>query len=115
MDDVITRWECPECGWWPLPHDVMTTTCGIAHDPVRLVRRRFIAEDDLHPMHADTWRHSMSGGMFTVMTVCGHHDPPHVTGYWHDSEGPNPCAHASFPLPRFLSGFEFVANSEDDA
>jgi hypothetical protein len=68
----------------------------------------------LMPLHGDVWERTHTGDQFSVMHVCGHHDPPHVTGYWHDAQGVNPCLHASFPLPRFLAGFEFI-RSDDSA
>lgn len=71
------------------------------------------ASAERRPMHADVWQREHTTQRFTVMHVCGHHDPPHVTGYWHDENGLNPCAHASFPLPRFLASFEFIAHDPD--
>jgi hypothetical protein len=65
------------------------------------------------PRHADVWERQRIPGKpwqlrFTVMTVCQRHDPPHVTGYWHDESGPNECAHRSYPLPVFLDDFKLI-------
>lgn len=66
-------------------------------------------QSDMTPRHGDTWERNGNGGRVSVMHVCGHHEPPHVTGYWHDADGrPDPCAHISYPLPRFLAAFAFV-------
>lgn len=62
----------------------------------------------VRPIHGDIWERNHVGMKFSVMHVCGHHDPPHVTGYWWKDGGPSPCAHASFPLPRFLAMFALV-------
>lgn len=45
------------------------------------------------------------------MHVCGHHNPPHVTGYCRT----DPCAHASYQLPRFLAAFEIIERPALDA
>ena len=67
------------------------------------------------PMHGDIWERYDSGRWFSVMHVCGHHDPPHVTGYWHDrpaARAINPHQHDSIPLPQFCSGFKLVEREE---
>lgn len=60
------------------------------------------------PRHGDIWRRCHTTSQFTVMHVCGHHNPPHVTGYWWTDGEVDPCAHASYPLPRFLAAFEII-------
>lgn len=61
-----------------------------------------------HPMHGDVWRSPVACRKFSVMHVCGHHDPPHVTGYWWRGEYLDPDMHDSIPLPRFLSSMTLV-------
>ena len=62
------------------------------------------------PHHGDTWKWNEPSGQprFAVMHVCGHHDPPHVTGYWYDDRGLDPDLHSSIPLPDFLGAFSLV-------
>lgn len=82
------------------------------------------------PRHGDVWQRtwvgrgrSRHGQRFSVMHVCGHHDPPHVTGYWHDYRNapwplrsvPDPDDHDAIPLPIFLAGFRLVEREEPDA
>lgn len=65
------------------------------------------------PVHGDVWeqvafRGRSPRGRFSVMHVCGHHDPPCVTGYWHSHGGVDPSMHDSIPLPRFEEQFRLV-------
>jgi hypothetical protein len=73
-------------------------------------------------MHGDVWEQTpirdgarSPRGRFSVMHVCGHHDPPHVTGYWWSDGLLDPAQHDSIPLPRFLEGFRLVEREEFDA
>ena len=69
------------------------------------------------PRHGDVWARGTDPGAprFTVMTVCGRHDPPHVTGYWHVYNGlPDECQPASYPLPRFVKAFTLVSEENLD-
>jgi len=69
------------------------------------------------PRHGDIWERDHVGQWFSVMHVCGHHDPPHVTGYWHTeqtAESVDPCAHDSIPLPRFLKSFTLVEREYEE-
>ena len=69
------------------------------------------------PMHGDIWMRMHVNQWFTVMTVCGRHDPPHVTGYWHTAQtrdSIDPCAPGAIPLPRFLKSFELVERENFD-
>lgn len=45
---------------------------------------------------------------FSVMHVCGHHDPPCVTGYWQSDGHSDPRQHDEIPLPRFTEQFRLV-------
>ena len=69
------------------------------------------------PRHGDVWRSERAadnGRKFSVMTVCGHHDPPHVTGYWYGADDyPDSCQHDAIPLPRFLRTFSLVEHYEE--
>lgn len=65
------------------------------------------------PCHGDVWEQvALSGrspcGRFSVMHVCGHHDVPLVTGYWHSKGSIDPAMHDSIPLPRFEEQFRLV-------
>ena len=66
--------------------------------------------DLVRPVHGDVWEAPLVGGRFSVMMVCSHHDPPHVTGYWHDKVTGqlDPHRHGSIPLPRFMTVFRLV-------
>jgi len=71
------------------------------------------------PCHGDVWEqvpmregsHSPRG-RFVVLHVCGHHDPPEVTGVWQSetARGPmgDPELPDSIPLPRFEEQFRLV-------
>lgn len=67
-----------------------------------------------HPTHGDVWQNTELRERFSVMHVCGHHEPPHVTGYWWtaDNDGPHSDAHGSIPLPRFVAEFTLVEREE---
>lgn len=69
------------------------------------------------PIHGDVWRSPVACRRFSVMHVCGHHDPPHVTGYWWVEEndiGPAGALHDSIPLPRFLASMTLVEREDFD-
>lgn len=69
--------------------------------------------DAERPRHGDVWeRH---GAKFSVMHVCGHHDPPCVTGYWWRDGALDPCQHGAIPLPRFVKAFALVEREAHDA
>jgi hypothetical protein len=59
------------------------------------------------PIHGDIWRRlGRADDRLAVLTVCGHHEPPHVTGCWLDRDGTASCQHVTYPLPRFLVAFK---------
>lgn len=65
------------------------------------------------PMHGDIWEHVYSRVRFSVMHVCGRHEPPVVTGYWHGEDGIlDPDRHGSIPLPRFQERFALCEREE---
>lgn len=66
-----------------------------------------MTESETHtPMHGDVW--GSAWGNFSVMHVCGHHDPPKVTGYWHTGGFVDPERHDSIPLPSFVERFHRI-------
>lgn len=71
------------------------------------------------PVHGDVWRSRVVCRRFSVMHVCGHHDPPHVTGYWLRDDGRgdglDPVAHDSIPLPRFVASMDLIEREDFDA
>jgi hypothetical protein len=72
-----------------------------------------------HPKHGDVWEATrtpfLRAPRFSVMHVCAHHEPPCVTGYWHDHRGElNPNAHGTIPLPRFLASMALVEREQFD-
>jgi hypothetical protein len=79
-----------------------------------------MSEGTDRPRHADVWERQRIPGeawqlRFTVMHVCGHHDPPHVTGYWHSEDGGlYDCRHDAIPLPVFLADFRLVEREFED-
>lgn len=71
------------------------------------------------PVHGDIWEQvpmragaRAPHGRFSVMHVCGHHEPPCVTGYWHSNGLVDPSLHDSIPLPRFEEQFRLIEREE---
>lgn len=59
-------------------------------------------------MHGDVWQRIGTESRLVVLSVCGHHDPPHVSGHWlSEHDGSPTCHFATYPLDRFLKAFEF--------
>jgi hypothetical protein len=65
-------------------------------------------------IHGDVWRSRVASRRFSVMHVCGHHNPPHVTGYWWRGESLDPALHDSIPLPRFLASMDLIEREDFD-
>ena len=67
------------------------------------------------PIHGGVWRSRVACRRFSVMHVCGHHEPPHVTGYWWRGESLDPDLHDSIPLPTFLASMDLIEREDFDA
>lgn len=67
------------------------------------------------PTHGDVWRCAHGGERFSIMHVCGHHDPPCVTGYWWSAGGIDPARHGVVPIDRFLASFSLLEREAFDA
>lgn len=63
-------------------------------------------------IHGDVWRSRVACRRLSVMHVCGHHDPPHVTGYWWRGDLLDPSLHDSIPLPRFLASMDLLKRED---
>jgi hypothetical protein len=75
--------------------------------------------DTQRPCHGDVWEQvpmregsRSPRGRFVVLHVCGHHDPPEVTGVWQSGGHADPKLPDSIPVPRFLEQFRLVEREE---
>lgn len=96
-------------------HNQIRSQHGVPAMPSWLDASNMGATDPPRPIHGDVWRTRTGCHRFSVMHVCGRHDPPDVTGYWWGDDGPNPDLHDSIPLPRFTSSMDLVEREDFDA